>query len=274
MSKRVFKARPYAGLQPVSRSLLRAQYTARRRAGYAPMSFAPRVVRSFSRGETKYFDCGFNVSVTTAGTTWADTEVPMDNYINASGAAAAYTDSCLIPTAQGSAYGQIEGQRYLLKKLRVRGAVIASGASDLPDVMPARFVRILLVMDMQPNGAQAQGEDIMQDTGELQENMFSFQRTSTQTGRFRILKDKFITLNPGTAGTDGASTVSANVNSATFKFSYAPRNGVRVQVRNGNSTPTVAGTIDCNIFMLAYCYGSSTVQSVTLQGCSRAYFCE
>ena len=54
--------------------------------------------------ETKYFDTGINTSVTFGGTSWTGSEVPCDNYINSSGAAAAYTDSALIPSANGSGY--------------------------------------------------------------------------------------------------------------------------------------------------------------------------
>jgi len=133
-----------------------------------------RRANSYGRPETKYFDCGINAAITTAGTTWADTEVPCDAYMTSDGATTgAYTASALIPSSIGSGYGQIVGNKYNLKGLRVRGAAWISTLSDQPDINSPVYVRLILVMDTQCNGAQAQGEDIMQDMGALQENCFS-----------------------------------------------------------------------------------------------------
>ena len=76
-------------------------------SGVRPMSmggrsFAPTPRVSALVPETKYFDTGISATVNWAGNTWASSEVPCDNYVNASGTAAAYTDSALIPSASGS----------------------------------------------------------------------------------------------------------------------------------------------------------------------------
>ena len=146
--------------------------------------------------ETKYFDVGINVDVTAAGTDWANSEVPCDNYVNSSGVAAAYTDSCLIPTANGSGYGQVIGNKYNLKKLRVRGMLQIATQSDAADVGSPVTARIMLVRDKQPNGAQAQGEDVMQDLGAFGENAFSFMRVADNVGRFEIIKECYLTFSP------------------------------------------------------------------------------
>lgn len=247
----------------------------------APAWVSTSGVRSYGRSnrslgsETKYFDTSFDASITAAGTTWADTEVPCDFYVNASGAPAAYTDSCLIPTAQGSGYGQVDGQRYLLKKIRVRGSLQPATLPDQADSNAGGIVRIMLVMDTQPNGAQAQGEDIMQDAGDAPANQFSFMRVATTSGRFRILKDEIVVCAP-TSFNDAAATGSTSYTYQTFSFQYQPKEPLQVSVANGNATPTVAGTIGCNIFLLCYgvVNGGATVGPLATRviGCSRAYY--
>ena len=224
--------------------------------------------------ETKYFDTGINVAVTATATTWADTEVACDNYINTSGAAAAYTDSCLLPTAVGSGYGQVNGNRYKLKKVRVRGTGFTNIQPDQADALNAAQVRMLLVMDTQPNGAQAQGEDVIQDIGDSLENIHAYIKTSSTSGRFQVLKDKRFLLQPAIMGTDGANTNSITFNSFKFDFTYKPKMPRIVNIKAGNSTPTVAGTVDCNIFLLCFGLVQNIGGTISISAASRAYYCD
>jgi len=236
---------------------------------------ARRVVPMVYPGETKYFDCGINAAVTWAGTDWSASEVPCTNYINSSGTAAAYTDSCLLPTAIGSGYGQVNGNRYRLKKIRVRGQLAPGVASDQADVPGTVTVRALLVMDTMPNGAQAQGEDVMQDVGDYSSNAYTFQRVSNTGGRFRILKDKWFRNNPAVAVNNaGATTVSEAYTNSIFKFQWVPKVPVEVNIKAGNATPTVAGLSNLNIFLLAYSYnqGAGGAQTVNVNAACRTYY--
>ncbi len=222
--------------------------------------------------ETKYFDTGINTSVTWSGASWADSEVPCDNTVDSSGSAAAYTDSCLVPTAIGSGYGQVNGNRYKLKKIRVRGALFGAIVPDSADMVQATIVRLMLVHDEQPNGAQAQGEDIMQDIGAAGENLFSYKRVASTSGRFRILKDEFITLQPSTAGTDAANTNSLANETETFSFQYQPRSPILVNIKSGNATATVAGVINCNMFLLLVANRNNSAVAITINAASRCYY--
>lgn len=245
-----------------------ALYSAARRSSF-------RSGFAINSSETKYFDVGINAIVTCAGTSWADSEVPCDNYVNSSGTAAAYTDSALIPTANGSGYGQVNGNRYRFKKLRVRGAVDIAPVSADTVTNESLTVRLVLVMDTQPNGAQAQGEDVFQDIGAAGENQFSFQRVSALSGRFQILKDKVLNIQRITAVNNAAATtVSSAFERKTFDMTYAPGDGFVVNVASGNATPTVAGLITCNIFMLAFAGSFAAVSSARIQAASRCYYYE
>ncbi len=222
--------------------------------------------------ETKYFDTGIFHSVIWAGTDWSDSEVPCDNSVNGSGTAAAYTDSCLLPTAIGSAYGEVNGNRYKLKKIRVRGVLTAPVAQDQDDMLTAVNVRLMLIHDEQPNGAQAQGEDIMQDIGSVGENLFSYKRVASSSGRFRILKDQFITLQPATAGTDAANKNSLAFENENFSFQYQPNSPILVNVKSGSATPTIASTINCNMFLLLAGTRGGAAVAITIAAASRAYY--
>jgi len=208
-----------------------AAYFARQRApmegiDYPTRTYAPQnmpYVQQRARGETKYFDAGINAAVTTAGTTWADTEDPCDNYVNSGGAAAAYTDSCLVPTAQGSGYGQVTGSKYLMKTVRVKGSLYVPPVTGGTVVSTPVPVRLVLVMDTMPSGAQAQGEDVFQDFGATEENGYSFLRMASGGGRYQILKDKIITVTPVAAANNaGATTVSTTFTQPHFKFAVKP----------------------------------------------------
>jgi hypothetical protein len=251
-----------------------ARATSRARSS-APSSFAPTSRGSIFYPETKYFDCAIADSVTVSSNDWAGSEVQCSTYINTSGANAAYTDSALIPSAIGSGYGQVIGNRYKLKKIRVRGKVQLPTYSDQPDALGNFDVRLMLVMDTQPNGAQAQGEDIMQDMGGSEQNMWSFKRVATSSGRFRILKDKMWTVPVTNSQTDGTNLGSIAYSAPKFSFQYTPREPIVVNIKVGNATPSVAGLETCNIFML--CIASSPAGNpgvAYVVANSRCYYCE
>lgn len=233
-------------------------------------------LRAIVTPETKYFDTGINAVITAAGTDWANTEVPCDNYVNSSGTAAAYTDSALIPSAVGSGYGQVNGNRYKLKALRLRGAVSVTGVTAQANLAgEAPLVRLVLVQDTQPNGAQAQGEDIFQDIGAAQENLFSFMRVSQISGRFKIVADKTIIIHKEAAVNNAsAGTVSWTFGSVPFSMKYSPKVPLQVNITSANSTPAVAGLVTCNLFLLAYCASFTGVAAVNIQAASRAYYCD
>jgi len=255
----------------------RAAYLARaRQQGIARLRTSRVTSRNNAFGpETKYFDTAIDASVTTAGSTWADTEVPCDNYVNSSGAPAAYTDSALIPSAQGSGYGQVDGLKYRIKKLRIRGSLSTATTTGGTAASSGTLTRLLLIMDTQPNFAQAQGEDIMQDVGDYSSNAYTFQRVSQSGGRFRILKDKWFRNNPAVAVNNaGATTVSEAYTNSIFKFQWIPKVPVEVNIKAGNATPTVAALSNINIFLLAYSYnqGAGGAQTVNVNAACRCYY--
>jgi hypothetical protein len=181
----------------------------------------------------------------------------------------------MLPTAVGSSYGQVDGNRFVLKRIRFRGKISSNILEDQANANPAVCVRIMLVMDTQPNGAQAQGEDVMQDIGGAPDNQFSFKRIAgTSVGRFRILKDETILLQPAIAATDGTNTSTQAGESALISWTYTPRTPMKVSIASGNSVPATAGLLSHNIFMLCYGTRGDSIAAISVDGASRCYYCD
>jgi len=125
-----------------------------------------RIIAFSPQGETKYFDTSQGSAGIANAADWTGSELPSTNYIQSDGTTlGAYTDSALIPSAVGAGYGQVVGSKYHLKKIRTRGQIWSIVQSDQADVPLPSTVRMLLVMDTRPNGAQGQGEEVLADMG-------------------------------------------------------------------------------------------------------------
>lgn len=231
----------------------------------------PPMVQYVQSGETKYFDCSFSQNVASADD-WTGTEVPCTNYIQSDGTTVgAYTDSALIPSAVGAGYGQVVGSKYHLKKIRVRGNLRGNALADQADPPAGANVRVVLVQDLRPNGAQAQGEDVFPDLGSASQCNYAFLAMGAgNAGRFRILADEIIDLDTLVAATDGASTNSSVRATKSFSFTKKFNNPIQVMLQANSATPTVASLSSTNIFLLAHSSLSTGVVAIT--GVARAYY--
>lgn len=223
-----------------------------------------------SATEAKVFDTSIQDTVSASSGSWDGTEVSCTTRV-ANGSAVAYTESCLVPTGTGSAGDTVLGTKYHLRGIRVRGIVQPPTKSDLGDVPVSDVAILMLVMDLQPNGQQAQAEDVMRDIGTNSSVMYSFPRMEARS-RFRILRRKQIIFPNVAVGNDqasGASTLSACAQSVNFDFKWFPKKPKRVQISATGGSQAVSKTVNCNIFLILNCPSAS---APTIVAASRCYF--
>lgn len=225
--------------------------------------------RSSLPTETKYFDTTFSAAGN-VDADWATANISCTKYINADGSTVSdYTDCALIPSAIGAGYGQVQGNKYWLQKLRVRGILVPTILQDQADVGNGLTVRLVLVHDTQPNGAQAASSLVFQDLGSAYQCQFSFLAMAAGSGgRFRILHDEIVTLDQMVAGTDGASTNSVGLAGKPFSIMYKPKKPIQVVLKANSSTPAIASLSNNNIYLMAH--GAGWAFSVI--GAARAYY--
>lgn len=223
-----------------------------------------------SFGETKYFDAGINADLTVATGVWTGSEVQCVNFINSDGITAAYSGTSLLPSEGGSGYGQVNGNRFHLKKIRVRGSISADASAAAVTPGTGLAYRIMLIHDSAPNGAQAQGEVIMQDIG-TDHTLWSFKNMAGSGSRFRILKDQLGILPATTVVDTTSSTGRTAFGTAEFSFQYQPTVPLNISVKsNASADPTVANLVDGNIFLLFHSNG----KPMTIHAVSRAYYAD
>ncbi len=266
MSKRKF---PEPGSQAYWQQYRREKAMAK---SYFGRKYAPRQLSSFIP-ETKYFDTSIEDYAISSADDWTGTEVTCDKYIQTNGTQVdAYTASSLNPSHVGTGYGQIIGSRYKLKGIRIRGSLVPQPASDKADVRAMSVTRLVLVMDINPDGEQAQGEDVFTDFTSDRSNVHSFMNMGSNAKKFRILADLRVGHQPNVAGTDGASTNSVVSNGRVFRMQWKPKKPLVVSLKGPNAaTPATAQLQSCNIFLLAQ---TDSADSVLLHAVSRCYFCE
>lgn len=229
-----------------------------------------RAVSTFAP-ETKYFDTTFSATVAQTAD-WASANVAMTSYVTNAGALAAYTDSALIPSANGSGFGEVVGNKYMLKALRVRGEVSVTPLTGQNTATQPPRVRVVLVEDTQPNGAQEAGPNVFLDMGGAPQCNYAFQQMAAgMPGRFKILASEVLALTTPTDVNDGTGTTSAvTLAPALFSFEKQWKRGKKVNIKsNAGGTPAIANLVDENIFMLAH---STAGYTCTITGCARAYY--
>lgn len=239
----------------------------RARVGFAPTSTAAR-----GGPQTKYFDTGIAANITTAGTDWSNTEVACETYVNSSGTPAAYTDSALIPSAVGTGYGEVNGNRYYIKRVRVRGFVSKANLSGTNSVASPVKYRLVLVLDQSPNGVQAQGEDVIQDFGNAGANCCAFAKTAA--GPFRLLKEWTGELHvTGVVNNASAGTCSMCYSVDDFMLQWQPRVPLEVNISSGGTTPAIGQLQSANVFLLAYGIDESDgAIPLTVTAAARCYY--
>jgi len=216
-------------------------------------TYRPSVARTRGAAvqETRYFDN--SQANTILGSTWTGSEIE-----NSTG------KDCLFAPQQGSAVNERQGRKAVMKALRIRGTISLPAQSNQTATEGGTQVRVVLFQDMQTNGAQAQGEEVMTDYGANPlTNLQSFQNLAN-VGRFKVWKDKTYVMGDQSAAYDGTNMEFFG-QLKTFKWNIKFRKPIVVNFKT-TSTGTVSDIVDNSFHMLAI---SSNVQ----QNASVAWNC-
>lgn len=199
------------------------------RAGYRTVA---RTRGVYGQGEMKYFDSFLSAQAIGEGVTWAAAELDPATLLT------------LFCPIEGSAINQRIGRKVKVYKIKIRGFITTTAASDQVDILNSPIIRLILVHDMQTNSAQAQAEEVMANPGAATTalNTCVFQNLAN-FGRFRVLKDKIFRPGVITAVTDGASTSSQGLQQMPFKWNINYKGGMEVQF-NATNGGTIADVVN------------------------------
>lgn len=238
----------------VRRNSLGLPYQAKRR-GY---STVPRTRGVYATGENKYFDTEKAPTSISASSNWVGTEYDPT------------TLATLFVPSQGTGINQRIGRAAKVKCIKIKGLIKCDAIEVASNPFNACNVRIALVQDTQSNGTQAQGEDVFKDPSSTVSAVLSFQNVNN-FGRFKVLKDKFITLNPPSLSGTGANSFDVNGVDRSFKMTYKPKQPINVRF-NETDGGTIADIVDHSWHIIANTDDVEMVPKIEYQ--CRVVFCE
>lgn len=246
-SKRPLKRRrvPVAGGAMVTQSRI-----------FVPRSFGNPMAVS----ETKYFDAQNtgNAIQSVAAAGWDSTEQDPATLL------------CLFAPTQGNDFNNREGRKVWIKAIKIRGMVEWPAVANLTAGIPANQVRLILVMDKQTNGAQLNGEDVIESGTKASEPCIQEFQNPKFFGRFRVMWDRTYTRPNSGTSYDGTN-IEANGCHQKFKINKKFKKPLLVHF-NATNGGTVADIVDNSFHFLAGRY--ATAASATLYYKSRVSFCE
>ncbi len=209
----------------------------------------PRTRGVYAQGELKYFDTFLNPVAIPASADWTATEFSPATILT------------LFDPTQGNAISQRIGQKAQLHKLKLKGTINVPAQTNQTDADSSAQCRVILFQDMQTNATQAQGEELMRTEGTAPKNVNSFQNFN-EFGRFRVWKDKTMTLMSPSISFDGTNIEQSGLSRAfkfNLNFSKDPI-AVRFNATNGG---TIADIVDNSFHVLAICSSAELAPTIS-----------
>lgn len=244
-------------------------YKKRRTMGQPRRTFVPRTMGPFSQSESKYFESYKAATAISEAVTWAGSEL---DPVTSSGS----QDTLFAPTIGTTAYSRV-GRKVSLYKISMRGLISTTVLQDQADIVSSPAVRVIIYIDKQTNGLQAQGEDVMAlwqpstaGTDTIESAFCSFQNPAN-FGRFQVLRDIIYRPRIVTSGTDGTGTTSQNVSQIPFKITIKFKKPLVIKFNEAqNISGSVADIVDNSLHIIAL--KSGTAFASTLSYICRGYF--
>ena len=217
------------------------------RVGYGSVA---RARGAAVQGEMKYFDTErTNTTLSACTTTWvAGTIQDPSSTINLGDVAVATPQCLFAPKVSASLNGRI-GRKVKVLSIKIRGYIRAAQQAAQAAADPMSTIRLMLVLDKQTNATQMTGAQLLNDAGAAATTLNAYQNPNN-FGRFKVLKQKMITLgNPG-GFNDAATTGATNGVTKLFKMTYKFKVPLLVNF-NATNGGTVADIIDNSFHILA-----------------------
>lgn len=217
-------------------------------------AFVPRSLGTpLAITERKYFDALYSATAIAVGlATSASGEAdPNDT--------AKLTIFCPIT---GDDYNNRTGRKTQILSIRMKGVISVASQVDQTGTDLSPILRFVLVQDTQTNTTQLNSEDVINAFG-----IYGLQNPAF-FGRFRVLKDKIMTLRIPQNSYDGTNIEQSGFHTP-FKIVHKFKKPVTVHFNSTNGG-TVADIVDNSFHLLAFT--SSTTLAPTLAYYSRVTF--
>lgn len=168
---------------------------------------------------------------------------------------------CLSAVAQGDGESERDGRVYQIHSLHIKGWIETQAVESDTNPMDDFMTRLVLVQDTQTNGAQLNGEDVI-DTVSSVYDINGFRNLQYST-RFKVLKDKMLrTTGANTAMNEGAPNLFSN-GSVRIPFSFNKRFKKPITVRCSSTTATVAAVTDNSLHLIGVTRSGTTVPTIS-----------
>lgn len=229
----------------------------RARTGY---STVPRTRGVYAKGEMKYYDTERAVVAISSSADWTGTEYDPNTTNEASPVS---NPLGLFQPKVGSGINQRIGKSCKLMSLKIRGAVTCAKQGDQTATDNPTIVRIALVWDQQTNSSQCQGEQVFTDptTAAASMAIHAYQNIDN-FGRFRVLKDKMLTIQNPNAAYDGTNVEQQGL-TRLFKMNIKfGKEGIPVRF-NATNGGTVADVVDNSFHIIANANDTDLVPTIT-----------
>jgi len=238
------KAGPSAGVQ--GPRMQGGQFYAR---DAAPRMYMARTPGGQITADNHYFDTERSATTIASNVaSWTGSEYDPDTTAMLS----------LFNPIQGNDIASREGRKVFVKKIRVYGVLTVPTQSGATTADPEANVRIILYQDMQTNGTQSQGEDVI-ESGNGSDAIHMFMNLKN-LGRFKVWHDKFYVITQRNISGQGAgNTIEQCGASRNFKISIKPNCYVNYNAVNGG---TVADVVDNSWHIIANVQATSLATNI------------
>lgn len=222
-----------------------------KRVGYDTVA---RTRGVYATGEMKYFDTRVNQNPIPAQADWQATEQDPATF-----------NTLCVPQV-GAGINQRIGKAINVHKIKIHGYVELPSFQTQVSGLIGPVIRLLLVQDLQTNGTQMQGEQVMTPDTTTRNAVCAFQNIDN-FGRFRVLKDKTLVLqDPNLVEDNVAPSWTANGKASPFKWTILFKKPVQVRF-NATNGDTIADIVDNSFHVLANCSTGSLVLNYNCRVC-------